>query len=403
MTRAATDRRRAAERPGPRGSDLLALLPDDVPFAWVRGDAGRIGWGERAAIPMGTGATRFADAAAAWRAHCADAGNRHGEHPADTPVAFVAATFDEEVAGSELVIPRNVATLRDGAVVAGVPVPAPRPLPDAVRVRYAGSTVDEVAWMEAVVTATASIRRGDVRKVVLARDVSVWAEDALDVRVLARRLADRFPDCWTFVHRGLVGATPELLLRRRGRHLTSLVLAGSARRGADAEEDAGLGDALLRSDKDRREHALSVASVRDALAPLCRSLRVDPDPHLLRLYNVQHLATDVSGELVDDRTVLDVAGVLHPTAAVCGTPRRRALDLIRDLEGMARGRYAGVVGWVDARGDGELGIVLRCAEVDGRRARLFAGAGIVEGSLPERELEETRIKLRAVQSVLGGG
>ncbi|MGH8930077.1 MAG: isochorismate synthase, partial [Egibacteraceae bacterium] len=176
--------------------------------------------------------------------------------------------------------------------------------------------------------------------------------------------------------------------------------AGSAARGADPGEDARLGEALRASAKNRSEHQLAVDSVRAALDPLCASLDVDAEPWLLQLGNVQHLATSVRGTLHRPVRSLDLAGALHPTAAVCGTPTTIALDHIRDLEGMDRGRYAGPVGWTDARGDGEWAIALRCAEVAGARARLFAGAGIVAGSLPEFELEETRLKLLAMQSAL---
>jgi menaquinone-specific isochorismate synthase len=178
-------------------------------------------------------------------------------------------------------------------------------------------------------------------------------------------------------------------------------LAGSAARGRDPEDDARIGEELLRSEKNRSEHRLAVESVRDVLAPRCAELRTDAEPWLLRLANVQHLATRLDGELAEPVPSLVLAGALHPTAAVCGTPTELALDRIRRLEDMDRGRYAGPVGWTDAGGDGEWGIALRCAEVDGHRARLFTGNGLVAGSLPELELEETRLKLLAMQSALG--
>jgi len=230
----------------------------------------------------------------------------------------------------------------------------------------------------------------------------VWAEQPLDPRALVHRLAERFPDCFAFACRGLVGATPELLIRRTGQVVQSVPLAGSARRGRGPGEDARLGQALLDSEKDRAEHQLAVDSVWEALQPLCARLEADAEPWVLRLDNVQHLATRFDGVLARPMASLDLAGALHPTAAVCGTPTAAALDRIRALERMDRGRYAGPVGWTDAHGDGEWGIALRCAEVNGPRARLFAGAGIVTGSLPEGELEETRLKLRAMQSALEG-
>jgi menaquinone-specific isochorismate synthase len=198
-----------------------------------------------------------------------------------------------------------------------------------------------------------------------------------------------------------VGATPELLIRRRGASVESLVLAGTARRAAVEADDAAVGAELLSSAKDNREHEFAVDSVALVLAGVCDDLTVDDGPFLLKLANVQHLATRVRGRLAEPLSALELAGRLHPTAAVCGTPRAEAEGLIRRLEGMERGRYAGPVGWVDAAGDGEFGIALRCAEVNGARARLFAGNGIVADSRPEAELEETRLKLRAMQSALG--
>jgi len=187
----------------------------------------------------------------------------------------------------------------------------------------------------------------------------------------------------------------------------AVVLAGTAPRGDDPARDAALGDALLASAKDTEEHGYAAAGVRQSLARLCDQLTVAPRPELLRLANVQHLATAISGRLAagGDGTipsVLALAGALHPTAAVCGTPAETAMELIRELEGMDRGRYAGPVGWVDSAGNGEWCIALRCAEVDGTRARLFAGGGIVADSDPAAELAEAQAKFRPMQSALEG-
>ena len=183
------------------------------------------------------------------------------------------------------------------------------------------------------------------------------------------------------------------------------MLAGTAPRGDDPDRDAALGTALLASAKDTEEHGYAAAGVQQSLAPLCDDLTVAPRPELLRLANVQHLATAISGRLAarDDGTrpsVLALADALHPTAAVCGTPTETAMELIRELEGMDRGRYAGPVGWVDGAGNGEWCIALRCAEIDGTRARLFAGGGIVADSDPEAELAEAQAKFRPMQSAL---
>ena len=392
--------------------DLLAHLAGPGSVAWVRGGEGLVGWGVAATVPVGTGAGRL-DRAAAALAELFGACQVHDEVgvPGSGPVAFGALTFDPRSPGSLLVVPRVVLGRRGPhawRTAVGDPGEADEPapplptLPPPGRVRYAGSTLPELRWLEAVDAAARAVRAGDLAKVVLARDLHVWAAEPLEPRLLARRLAARFPACFTFVCDGLVGATPELLVRRTGDAVTSLVLAGSAARGGDPATDERLGDALRHSGKDRLEHDLAVASVGDVLTLRCDGLTADAEPWLLRLDNVQHLATRVAGRLTTGDSALTLAAALHPTAAVCGTPTAAALAVIRDSEGMDRGRYAGPVGWVDARGDGEWGIALRCAEVAGTRARLFAGAGIVGASLPEAELEETRLKLRAMQSALEG-
>jgi menaquinone-specific isochorismate synthase len=263
--------------------------------------------------------------------------------------------------------------------------------------------LDEGSFTRAVEAARDAIRNGRLDKVVLSLQVLATSASPFDQRRVLARLAGEYPECYTFAFDSFVGASPELLVRREGRALRSQPLAGSSRRGANPEEDAKLGAALLASTKDRWEHDLAVVTVVEALHPLCRTLRIDPEPSLLRLANVQHLATEVVGELSGDPVpdALSIAGAVHPTAAVCGTPSRKALALIRELEGPNRGRYAGPVGWVDARGDGEWAIALRCAELSGTTARLFAGCGIVAQSDPGAELEEARLKLRPVRSALG--
>jgi len=222
---------------------------------------------------------------------------------------------------------------------------------------------------------------------------------------LLERLAERYPDCFTFACDGLVGATPELLVRRAGRQVSALVLGGTAPRDADPAQDEALGSQLLASAKNTEEHAYAVASIRDALRPLCDTLDVEARPALLKLPNLQHLGTHVRGTLADTGTpksALALAAAVHPPAAVCGTPTGAALELIRELEQMDRERYAGPVGWMDADGNGEWGIALRCAQLSGRTARLFAGCGIVAGSDPAAELAETLVKFQPMRDALEG-
>ena len=245
--------------------------------------------------------------------------------------------------------------------------------------------------------AVAAIKAGGLRKVVLARDVFATAAEPIDARVLLHRLAARYPGCFTFACDGMIGATPELLVRRDGREVSALVLGGTLPRGANPAEDEALGAELLASAKNNEEHAYAVASIRDALAPLCEALEVEARPALLKFPNLQHLGTRVRGTLAGGGTpksALALAAAMHPTAAVCGTPTEAALELIRELENMDRERYAGPVGWVDADGNGEWGIALRCAQLSGRSARLFAGCGIVAGSDPAAELAEALVKFR---------
>lgn len=397
----------AVVRPVEDPGDLLAHLPDETGVAWVRRGEGFVGWGRAASVPVPRETGRFAAVARDLASLLCDR-PPSPLGPGTGPLAFASFTFDPLSAGSVVSLPLEVLGRRDGHAWrtslggdAGDP-PAPlRLLPDEPEPVYGGSAVPELRWLEAVTRTAAEIRAGGaLRKVVLARDLLVSSAHRIDAGRLAGRLAARFPDCWTFVCAGLVGATPELLLRKHGSLVTSIVLAGSAPRGRDAGEDQRQGEALLTSAKDRDEHELAVSSVRDVLTDRCTGLMVEGTPALLRLANVQHLATTVRGRLAGSESALELAGALHPTAAVGGTPTPLALERIRALEGMDRGRYSGPVGWVDAQGDGEFGIALRCAELSEGGARLFAGAGIVGESLPEAELEETRLKLRAIQSCL---
>jgi menaquinone-specific isochorismate synthase len=212
-------------------------------------------------------------------------------------------------------------------------------------------------------------------------------------------LSNSYPECWSFSVDGLIGATPELLIRRSGEAVLSRVLAGTIRRDEIAN-DSELATTLLKSGKDLDEHEFAVTSVATSLALHCTDMKVPTTPRVLRLSNVAHLATDISGTLVDSAPALVLAGSLHPTAAICGTPTGRAKSLIKELEQMDRNRYTGPVGWINSKGDGELGIALRCAEIAENKVRLFAGCGIVTGSTPEDELAESDAKFAAMKEAL---
>ena len=391
---------------------LLDLAPDPAPLAWLRDGEGLVAWGTATRIEPGPGTDRFARADDELRhlAAVADIDDQV-QLPGTGLVGIGSFTFDADVSGSVLAVPRVIVGRRDGRTWlttvdpdGAEPAPPPRTQTSVSaprdRPRYAGSSNPDLRWLEAVATAIDRIRAGEAEKVVLARDVAVWSREVFDQVDLARRLTARFPRCHTFIVDGLVGATPELLLSRRGSAVVSRVLAGTVGRADDEAEDAALGASLLGSEKDRWEHELAADSVRDVLGPRCTDLSYEPEPRLLRLDNVQHLATTFEGKLDQAASSLELVAELHPTAAVGGTPRGQALEMIRELEGMDRGRYAAPVGWTDPDGDGEWGIALRCAQLEGARARLFAGVGVVGASLPEAELEETRLKLLAMQRVL---
>ena len=249
-------------------------------------------------------------------------------------------------------------------------------------------------WLESVRRLIWRLQGGAASKVVMSRDMVVSAATPIDQRHLLSRLHDLYPTTWAYAVEGLIGATPEMLASMRGDLVVSRVLAGT--RGP------GEGHELKGSMKDRTEHLLAVESVARALAPISETLDVPEVPTILELPNVSHLATDVTAT-VAGRNVIDVVAALHPTAAVCGTPTTLAFDLLEQFESTRRGRYSGPVGWVDARGEGEFGIALRCGQVaeDGRSVRVFAGGGIMPDSIPEVELAETRAKMAPVLDALG--
>jgi menaquinone-specific isochorismate synthase len=408
----------------PDPGDLLAGLPRPDVVAWVRHGAGLAGWGEAARVTLPSGDDRFT-AGEKWLRSVFDAADVDDQvrTRGTGPVAFGTFTFDASSDGSVLVIPRALVG-RDGrgrawlttaaqpGTGAGVPDAVPELTPR--ETRWHDGSLSAPRWELAVAKAVAAIKAGGpagqaLRKVVLARDLYATAADDIDARVLLSRLASRYPDCYTFACDGMVGATPELLIRRDGDQVSALVLAGTAPRGGSQAEDEALGAALLADAKNTEEHAYAVASMRETLGPLCETLDIEECPTLLKLPNLQHLGTRVHGTLPSPagpgaikavKSALALAAAVHPTAAVCGTPTGAAMELIRELEQMDRERYAGPVGWVDAAGNGEWCIALRCAQLHGRTARLFAGCGIVAGSQPSAELAEAQVKFRPMRSAL---
>jgi len=388
---------------------LLDLLPADAPIAWVRGGDGLVGYGVHASTKV-SGANRFNDARTWWHQQLEKFSIADAVHASGTgPILFTSFSFSESEE-SVLVIPQVIIGQRNGKSwltwIGDIPQPilATEKTPARnVKLTWQSEPISQSDWEEQVSKLLREIQGGHVDKVVLARDQSAKAESEIDIRSVLRNLAKEYPSTWNFAIAGLVGATPELLLRLSKGMVTSRVLAGTISKTGDDERDLALAGSLARSSKDLEEHNYAVRSVADALEPFCSSTNVPESPFVLHLSNVMHLATDVTGALVETTKQVDsftMLEKLHPSAAVCGTPTQTALALITANEGINRGRYAGPVGWIDAAGDGELGIALRCGQIDGNEIRIFAGCGIVNGSIPAKELAESEAKFAPMRNAL---
>ena len=255
-------------------------------------------------------------------------------------------------------------------------------------------------WKGLVASAVQHIQQGAYQKVVLARAVEATSEDAFAIDMLLHRLRESYSGAYIFaIQRGtryFVGATPERLVFAQDGQIRTMALAGSAPRGATEQEDQQLGMELLHSAKNQQEHAIVVNMVRNALAHLCSTVQVADQSHLLKLRNIQHLETLITGELLAGHSILETLQDLHPTPAVGGFPRQAALAEIRDSEQLDRGWYAGPIGWIDRDGHGEFAVALRSGLIDGNKATLFAGCGIVADSEPESEYAESRLKLNVM-------
>jgi salicylate biosynthesis isochorismate synthase/menaquinone-specific isochorismate synthase len=261
-------------------------------------------------------------------------------------------------------------------------------------------------YEEAVARAVQRIRSGELEKLVLAREVEVHAPLDHDPGAVIGLLREEFPSCYVFAvgraDAAFVAASPELLVRREGQRASTVALAGSIGRSADPAVDDHLGERLLRSDKDREENAIVARRIARTLQSHAVWVTAAPEPALVRVANIQHLATPIRAQLATAIPAIELAGALHPTPAVGGEPREQATRMIPALEGIDRGWYAGPVGWTDPSGDGEFCVALRCALLRGRVARLYAGCGIVRDSDPAAELAETEVKLAAMLPALAG-
>jgi isochorismate synthase len=291
---------------------------------------------------------------------------------------------------------------RLGARLAGLRLEAPLPLLDPHPTAHAEirSARPPREFEAAVADATARIEEGEMRKVVLAREVIVSAASAHDTAALFGAMREQFPACFCFCcgtpEAAFIGASPELLVRRAGASVSTVALAGSTRRSSDPAVDDHLGEQLLRSDKDRREQRIVAERIVRALRPHAVWVESAAEPEIVKVANIQHLATPVIAQLAEPHSAIEMAGLLHPTPAVGGEPWPAAATAIADLEGMDRGWYAAPVGWMDATEDGEFCVALRSALLRDREAHLFAGVGVVAGSDPAAELAETEVKLQAL-------
>jgi len=383
----------------------------DLVTAWVRSGDGLVGFGEYKRFEV-KGEDRFLVARNWWNEQLSDFLIQNNVHGIGTgPILFSSFSFDPNEP-SVLIIPEIVLGHKNGK--SWITWIGNKSQPDITQISNSAisseiswqkGSISEEKWREQVSAAITAIKSNQLEKVVLARDLNATSNTTIDIRNLMQRLEIEYPSTWLFLVDGLIGATPELLVRLNKSLVTSRVLAGTIRKSGNEDRDLALAASLAKSSKDLEEHEYAVKSVADALAPFCSSTNVPESPFVLHLSNVMHLATDVTGVLNDSAKQADIFTLvekLHPSAAVCGTPTEVAKKLIASLEEMNRGRYSGPVGWIDAHGDGEIAIALRCGQLsaDHKSIRIFAGCGIVAGSDPANEYAESQAKLMPMRTAL---
>ena len=383
----------------------------DLVNAWVRSGDGLVGFGEYKKFEV-KGENRFKEAKTWWEERVSKFKIQNNVHGSGTgPILFSSFSFDPNER-SVLVIPEIVIGQKNGK--SWITWIGDNKQPDLEKINTAPisgeitwqeGSISEQAWQSQVSSAINAIKSNKLEKVVLARDVTAISKTEISIRSLLQRLEIEYPSTWIFLVDGLIGATPELLVRLNKSLVTSRVLAGTIRKSGNEDRDLTLAASLAKSSKDLEEHEYAVRSVADALAPFCSSINVPEAPFVLHLSNVMHLATDVTGVLNDSAKQSDIFTLiaqLHPSAAVCGTPALEAKKLIVELEQMNRQRYAGPVGWIDANNDGEIAIALRCGQLSNDRnsIRIFAGCGIVAGSDPATEFAESQAKLMPMRTAL---
>ena len=383
----------------------------DLTTTWIRSGDGLMGFGEYKKIEL-TGEDRFEKAKAWWLIQLSEFKIQNNVHGSGTgPILFGSFSFDPNEK-SILVIPEIILGKKAGKSwvtwIGNDTQPNFSTISNSLpsgEITWSNGALSESQWKDQVSFAVDSIKQNKLEKVVLARDQVAASTVAINTRGLLQRLEIEYPSTWLFLVDGLIGATPELLVRLSKSLVTSRVLAGTIRKTGNEDRDLALAASLAKSSKDLEEHEYAVRSVADALAPFCSSTNVPESPFVLHLSNVMHLATDVTGVLNDSAKQADIFTLiqqLHPSAAVCGTPTNAAKKFIIDFEKMNRERYAGPVGWIDANGDGEIAIALRCGQLsqDNKSIRIFAGCGVVAGSDPANELAESQAKLMPMRTAL---
>lgn len=403
----------------PHEFSLIEHLPKN-PLTFIRGGDGLVGFGQALKLTA-RGENRIQDLAAQWREVTSLAKVENPLSIAGTGlVAFGSFAFaPSSQIESILVVPQILLGSRDGQVwLTEISDDSADASPSesnnfwdaplaygSASIELADGDFSADDFKNAVRSAVERINRGDLNKVVIARDQIGHAGADFDIRSVLQKLAVRYEGCWVYSVDGTFGASPELLVRVSHGQVSARVLAGTAGRGTDPGVDQAIAAALAASAKNLEEHSYAVDSLVNSLAPFCAQIDSDPKPFSLALPNVWHLASDVHGVLKSDVNALDLAAALHPTAAVAGTPTNLAQSLIEQLEGFDRGRYAGPVGWIGADGDGEWAIALRGGQwqqIDEStyEVRAYAGCGIVGESDPEAELAETELKLAPVRGAL---
>jgi menaquinone-specific isochorismate synthase len=394
----------------PEGFDISKHLPEN-PTAFIRNGQGIIGFGEASRFES-TGANRISELASFWQEQV-----NHSliSDPLQVPgsglVGFGSATFSEHSSyKSVLIVPRIILGTRDGRSWITKITPEGETEANAEfykkiqsyrqnpPVSFHDGALNSAGFVKQAEKAISKIRAGKIQKVVLAREIMAQLPQGFDLRTTLNHLSTKYPSCWVYSVAGNFGASPELLVRVSHGQVSARVLAGTIERGESPESDLENSTLLTASEKNLAEHRFAVDSMVVALTPFCQTVDADEKPFSLALPNLWHLASDVYGKLKNNISVLDLAAFLHPTAAVAGTPRTAAQDLIKDLEPFDRGGYSGPVGWIGSDGDGEWAIALRGGLIEQDVLTAYAGCGLVAESEPISELHETQLKFSPVRN-----